>query len=128
MVAIIDGDGYHFAPKYFQQGRIGGQNAAKALKAKLTAEFGLGTPLLVFIYLSRVKLAEFLSLKSVIQQRTDLDDFIVGFNQASPLLHIIDAGPGKETADAKIRGMFIHVRKVLVKAPLIPFFRHVQTL
>lgn len=104
MVAIIDGDGYPFAPQYFQRGRTGGQNAAKVLKARLSAEFGSDTPLIVFTYLSRVGMAEILFQKAVIQRRTDLDDFIVGFNQASPLFHIIDAGPGKETADAKIRG------------------------
>ena len=125
MVAIIDGDGYPFAPQYFQQGRTGGQNAAKVLKAKLTAEIGPDTPLMVFIYLSRVGMMDTLCQKGIIQRRTDLDDFIVGFNQASPLFHIVDAGPGKETADAKIRGRFIPVSSVFVQRFLIAFLRHV---
>lgn len=33
--------------------------------------------------------------------------FCVGFNQASPLFSIVDAGSGKEAADTKIKGMLV---------------------
>lgn len=49
-------------------------------------------------------MAEALLNNHLIRRRADLDEFIMGFNQAAPLFQIIDVGPGKEAADAKLRG------------------------
>lgn len=56
------------------------------------------------IYLNRTGLCDLFYSNNIIGQKSEFDDFIVGFNQASPLLSIIDVGPGKEAADAKVRG------------------------
>lgn len=103
-VALIDGDGYPFALHYLRQGRVGGQEAATALKAKLISEIGPDVQLLVFVYLNRLGLADVLVSNRLIGRRSEFDEFITGFNQSSPLFQMIDVGHGKEVADAKIRG------------------------
>lgn len=103
-VAVIDGDGYPFSPDYIRQGRSGGQKAATALKAKLVAEIGSEVQLLVFVYLNRAGMTDAMMSNNLIRRRTEFDEFIMGFNQASPLFHLVDVGQGKEAADAKIRG------------------------
>lgn len=105
-IAAIDGDGYPFSPSFIRQGRAGGQEAATALKAKLMSDIGLEVQLMIFVYLNRVGMVEALISNGIIHRRSDLDDFVTGFNQASPLFHMIDVGHGKEAADAKIRGFF----------------------
>lgn len=77
---------------------------ATALKAKLMAEIKPDVQLLVFVYLNRVGMMDAMMSNNLIGRRTEFDDFITGFNQASPLFHIVDVGPGKEAADAKLRG------------------------
>lgn len=95
-------------PEHIRQGRSGGQNVATALKAKLMAEIKPDVQLLVFVYLNRVGLIDAMMSNDLIGRRADFDDFITGFNQASPLFHLVDVGPGKEAADAKIRGEYAY--------------------
>lgn len=104
-VAVIDGDGYPFAPEFLRGGRGGGQKAATALKAKLVAATSPDEQILIFVYLNRLGMTEHLLANNLLKRAHDFDDFIRGFNQASPLFHIIDVGHGKEAADAKIRGI-----------------------
>ena len=40
---------------------------------------------------------------SICSERKCLDDFIRGFNMADPLFDFVDAGSGKECADAKLK-------------------------
>lgn len=37
----------------------------------------------------------------------DFHQFVIGFNQATPLFTIVDVGYGKEAADAKLKGMWL---------------------
>lgn len=57
------------------------------------------------VYLNRSGLADLLYNNEIIYNKSMFDEFIVGFNQASPLLSIVDVGKGKEAADAKVRGV-----------------------
>ncbi|KAF8323732.1 hypothetical protein DL93DRAFT_7123 [Clavulina sp. PMI_390] len=117
-VTLIDGDGYLFSFDFIKQGKYGGQMAAVALSKAFTDVTDKRMRLHAIIYLNRNGLSELLYSNNIIQQKSDFDEFIVGFNQASPLLSIIDVGPGKEAADAKVREMlklfagFVQVQEI----------------
>ena len=108
-VALIDGDGYVFASHYVADGRKGGQAVASILDKELTAALGRRIPILVVVYLSRAMLSEVMAYNNMLGKEPNLDQFIIGFNQASPLFSIVDVGPGKEAADSKIKGVSISV-------------------
>ena len=103
-MVLIDGDGYIFARQYVSEGRAGGQAVAAVINQELIAAFGRRTQLLAAIYLNRTGLSDVLALNGFLGKEANLDQFIVGFNQSSPLLSIVDVGAGKEAADTKIRG------------------------
>lgn len=56
------------------------------------------------IYLSRTGLSDLLLSNDLVADKSTFDDFIVGFNQASPFISIVDVGKGKEAADSKVKG------------------------
>lgn len=106
-VTLIDGDGYIFSLELIKDGKVGGQLAAAELSKALTAVAGKRLPIYAVIYLNRNGLCDLLYSNDIIANKSDFDDFIVGFNQASPLLSIVDVGRGKEAADAKVRGVCV---------------------
>jgi hypothetical protein len=55
------------------------------------------------VYLNKSGLAETVANKGFCTL-DEFDDFVIGFNQASPLFSVVDVGNGKEAADAKIKG------------------------
>lgn len=71
---------------------------------KLLHAIGRRVPVLVFVYLNRMGLSNMLGANGLLGNEVNMDQFIMGFNQSSPLFSIIDAGSGKEAADSKIRG------------------------
>ncbi|KAF8336373.1 uncharacterized protein EI90DRAFT_169403 [Cantharellus anzutake] len=102
-LALIDGDGYVFSPGYWRKGKEGGRQAAVVLHDTLAATAGLRSQLCATIYFNRKGLGSTLCANSICS-KDQFEDFIVGFNQSTPLFAMIDAGHGKEAADAKIRG------------------------
>jgi hypothetical protein len=102
--SLIDGDGYIFSADYLRDGKAGGQRAASFLSQELTAALGRRMQHYVAVYVNRAGLSETLVAHGFIHKQSQFDDFIVGFNQSSPLFSIIDAGKGKEAADAKVKG------------------------
>lgn len=104
-MTLVDGDGYIFAPRFIKEGKGGGQLAASILNQELIAQPGRRMQNYAIVYLNRLGLAHALHSNDLIPNKFDLDDFIVGFNQASPLISIMDVGNGKEAADAKLKGI-----------------------
>lgn len=102
-VTLIDGDGYIFSPEYIKQGRSGGQKAATILSQELLSAAGRRMELFANIYLNRSGLSNVLLANQIIPHKSVFDDFIVGFNQASPLLSIVDAGHGKASCRSPTR-------------------------
>ncbi|CCM01962.1 uncharacterized protein FIBRA_04035 [Fibroporia radiculosa] len=54
------------------------------------------------IYCNKAGLLETLTYNNVCSVE-QFEDFVIGFNQASPLFSIVDVGIGKEAADAKVK-------------------------
>jgi hypothetical protein len=74
----------------------------KGINDTLAGDFGRAK-LWVQVYLNQNGLAETLASRKLCTV-AQFDDFVVGFNQSSPLFSIVDVGSGKEAADAKIKG------------------------
>ncbi|KAI0029625.1 hypothetical protein K488DRAFT_56000, partial [Vararia minispora EC-137] len=109
LVCLIDGDGTIFAQELWLQGRSGGRQAASLLTKGIiehatSLSEGLSSRCQVWlaIYCNRKGLMDTL-ITNCICSSEHFEDFIHGFNEASPLFSIVDVGTGKEAADAKIK-------------------------
>lgn len=60
------------------------------------------------VYCNQKGLAETLISNNVCTAE-QFEEFVMGFNQASPLFSFVDAGVGKEAADSKIKGGMFHL-------------------
>jgi hypothetical protein len=83
-------------------GAKGGHDAASELRQHIITHYGSNQDLLVHIFFNREGLGKTLDHHLAIQPET-FAAFITGFNAASPLMSMLDAGAGKEAADAKVR-------------------------
>lgn len=109
VVCLLDGDGAIFSPEYLKQGEHGGRRAAEALANGLIGHFRSngelpppGMRIMTFIFLAKTGLETTLERLGICSPE-DLTAFFKGFVQAHPTFNIIDAGPGKEKADHKLR-------------------------
>jgi hypothetical protein len=102
-MCLIDGDGCIFSPQYLDKGHIGGEQAATQLKQELVKRVGGGATLCTFVYLNYIGLRNFL-VNEEICTVAQFNEFIMGFNRSTELFCVVNVGPGKEAADAKIRG------------------------
>lgn len=62
---------------------------------------------MINIYAHKQGLAKRLVNVEWLPSEAHLEDFFTKFNQSHPLLHFVECGPGKESADAKLRGMSV---------------------
>ncbi|TFK98838.1 hypothetical protein BDV98DRAFT_195913 [Pterulicium gracile] len=115
VIVLIDGDGHIFHQDLIQQGQAGGRAAAGKLKRGIithldsladdlpTSSTTTGrSQVWVSIYCNISGLVDVLVGQGICTPDT-FQSFCVGFNQASPLFSIVDAGSGKEAADTKIK-------------------------
>lgn len=105
ILCLIDGDGNIFSSDLLRQGKAGGRLAATQLTRGIT-EYEPSTRGQVWltVYCNKTGLLDVLRRHNKCTAK-EFDDFVLGFNQASPLFSIVDVGGMKEAADAKIRGM-----------------------
>lgn len=118
-----------FSEEYLARGKDGGRDAAASLSAaikdhlqsynanlpgQVDGKIGVSSrgsrsqriispQILCTVYVNRMGLSNTL-VSSKICTAQKLSDFIIGFNQASPLFTVVDVGEGKEAADTKLRG------------------------
>jgi len=118
------GDGAVFSQELLVQGKEGGREAAfrlsKAILSRIDdvpSEPTVRSPalgddpahgvsphrILAMVYVNASGLATTLVSNGVCSYQ-QFSEFFFGFNQASPLFTMVDVGPGKEAADAKLRG------------------------
>lgn len=77
----------------------------------MSAEYGHSVQLLVAIYFNKQGLSQILEDCQICTPQ-NLSEFVLGMNLASPLFVMCDVGPGKEAADAKLRGGYLLPRSV----------------
>lgn len=107
-MCVIDGDGYVPHHSFLREGKEGGRRAAARITQDILDNVGRRSSLYTVVYVNRRGLGDTLVANSVCSL-DEFEQFIVGFNQASPLFSIVDVGKGKEAADIKLRGGLIHI-------------------
>jgi hypothetical protein len=109
VVCLIDGDGTIFSGDLIARGHEGGCDAAQTLTESvqkyILSQFSLDQfQLWTHVFLNKRGLSDALGRSNLWSAKAKLDDFMIGFNQASGRFSMVDVGPGKEVADAKIKG------------------------
>jgi hypothetical protein len=112
ILCVIDGDGNIFTKSLLAQGLLGGRQAAQQLTQGI-AEYLANEDTHIFgrlsfwvsIYFNKAGLIDTLAGHNICTPE-QFEAFLIGFSQASPRFLTIDVGPGKEAADAKIRGVY----------------------
>lgn len=112
VLVLVDGDGYIFQSKFFQNRDSGGAAAAQQLlsdvktyvRANVAGALATDVDVMVNVYANKKGLAKTLAEAGYLSAEAELEGFFRQFNQGHPLFHFIDCGYGKESADAKLRG------------------------
>jgi hypothetical protein len=112
ILVLIDGDGYLFEDDYLKNAESGGGDAAHRLLSavqdyvKMARLQGLSSDpsIMVNIYGNKRGLTGALLEAEIITHPRDLENFFCKFTQSHTHFQYIDCGPGKERADAKLRG------------------------
>lgn len=96
---------------FVQDGKKGGSSAAGHLLEavgdhiqEVEPEASPNVQYKIRVYANVNGLARAYRDANIVDGDCDLEPFIQGFNMESPLCDFVDAGPGKDTADEKIRG------------------------
>ena len=125
-MCLIDGDGNIFSSRLIIQGIKGGHVAAQMLADSIRkylreqdSVYGPHFELSVYSFLNRKGLANALQREKGAFDRSCMDDFIAGFNQASERFYMVDVGHGKERADTKLRG-----KPLAVALLILTFLQH----
>ena len=115
VIVLIDGDGYIFRKAFFKAIAVaGGSKAANDLYTEVLNNLKATEQLpgitqdcdvLVNVYAHKAGLARTLAAADFLARPSDIDQFFCSFSQSRSLFQFIDCGPGKERADAKLRGM-----------------------
>ena len=121
VLVLVDGDGYIFQSKFFQNKESGGAEAAQQLlsdvktyvKANPSKDISTDFEVMVNVYANKKGLAKTLAEAGYLSGEAELESFFRQFNQSQPLFHFIDCGYGKESADAKLRGESPNLRNAL---------------
>jgi hypothetical protein len=121
VLVLVDGDGYIFQSKFFQNKESGGAEAAQQLlsdvktyvKANPSKDISTDFEVMVNVYANKKGLAKTLAEAGYLSGEAELESFFRQFNQSQPLFHFIDCGYGKESADAKLRGESSNLRNAL---------------
>ncbi|KAF7309434.1 hypothetical protein MIND_00314200 [Mycena indigotica] len=108
VVMLIDGDGAIFSTQLISQGQKGGHTAAQRLSdgtmQALTKCYGARAyQLWVYVFFNRQGLLNAFRRSGHVAVNGKLEDFIVGFNQATERFIMVDVGSTKEAADAKLK-------------------------
>jgi hypothetical protein len=112
ILVLIDGDGYLFEDDYLKNAESGGGDAAHRLlsavqdcvRAAQLQGLSSDSPIMINIYGNKRGLTGALLEAEIITHPRDLENFFCKFTQSHTHFQYIDCGPGKERADAKLRG------------------------
>ncbi|KAJ6516037.1 hypothetical protein C8R45DRAFT_228768 [Mycena sanguinolenta] len=109
VITLIDGDGAIFSKDLISQGQQGGHHAARTLSDAiikyLSANYG-NKPYQLWVYLFYNKRGLTDTFNRVVglgSLSKTLEEFHVGFNQATERFAMVDVGSLKEAADAKLK-------------------------
>ncbi|KAI0638328.1 hypothetical protein C8Q77DRAFT_1090587 [Trametes polyzona] len=109
VLCAIDGDRLMFNPSLIEQGYSGGRQAAqdftKEIAQELLQQGLIGFERLSFwvtLYLNKRAVLNGLRENGIVAQE-QFEAFLLGFGQASPRFLIVDAGPGRDSTELKVK-------------------------
>lgn len=104
-VVLIDGDGALFNFDLIEQGQFGGGKAAARIMESIKEYMGTGRrdEIWVYVFLNKKGLKVLLQRQGRVLAMNQLDDFIIGMNEASKTIMVVDVGQKKEAADSKVK-------------------------
>ncbi|KAI0750948.1 hypothetical protein C8Q80DRAFT_1268254 [Daedaleopsis nitida] len=109
VLCVIDGDRLLFLRSFIEHGYQGGRQAAqvftKAIAQELVEQGLTGFDRLSFwvtIYMNKRAVVNALH-NDHIATAEQFESFLVGFGQASPRFIVMDAGPGRDSTEAKVK-------------------------
>ena len=108
-LVLIDGDGYHFNRTLYKN-ESGGAQAAHALYTevqqylKANGESNENMEVMAIIFFNKQVPSQALLDAGIIQTSHQFNEFLWSFTSSRSLFQVVDCGPGKERADAKLRG------------------------
>ncbi|KAK7031685.1 hypothetical protein R3P38DRAFT_2925133 [Favolaschia claudopus] len=108
IITLIDGDGAIFSSQLIAQGQKGGHAAAQLLSdgtyQHIAANHDLrALQLWVYVFFNKRGLIETFRRTGLAVLISKVDDFVIGFNQATERFLMVDVGSTKEAADAKLK-------------------------
>ncbi|KAL4913007.1 hypothetical protein BDW62DRAFT_214600 [Aspergillus aurantiobrunneus] len=126
---LVDGDCTNFQKEFIQNGKIGGNDAARDLIKAVTDHVHKVDPdapanmsVKVRVYANVGGLAGAYRNALILGESQGLDAFIQGFNKADAFCDFVDVGDGKECSDEKVKALFrqditdTHCRRVILCA------------
>lgn len=115
----ITNERVQFTDDYLRQGLDGGKRAANALRNAIlqhrSFDLSESTEIIVKICANLSGLSQALKRDGAIDNPLDLRQFSLGFNQAKASFDYLDVGRGKERADSKLKGGFLHRAYIWMK-------------
>ena len=127
-LVLVDGDGYIFKDAFLQDAaKSGGADAASHLNNEIQNYLRANNlipnvgeiEVMVNVYANKVGLARTLHDAGMIDHPNAFETFFQSFTRGKSLFHFIDCGPGKERADAKLRGVLF----LFAPSPLFDILR-----
>ncbi|KAK6382184.1 hypothetical protein LTS17_004071 [Exophiala oligosperma] len=100
-----------FLDEFLPRGMEGGEDAGKHLRSsildyyKTNPKFHADDRIIIRVYANVRGFARALKAAKIISEESTFDQFIAGFNKSHLLSDYIDAGPNKEAADSKLKGL-----------------------
>ncbi|KAL2828341.1 CCCH zinc finger DNA binding protein [Aspergillus pseudoustus] len=123
---LVDGDGMNFLEELIRDGSNGGREAARRLSKsveehvqKVDPKIDPNTIYRIRVYANVEGLAKAYCEANTLRADQDLRAFVRGFNMERTLCDFVDAGNGKECADAKLQAHLaqdmadVHCRRVV---------------
>ncbi|OJD11495.1 hypothetical protein AJ78_07749 [Emergomyces pasteurianus Ep9510] len=120
---LVDGDSMNFLDEFVEHGESGGQEAARLLihhvseymRNELT-DLRPDLPVVVRVYANLKGLRKTYHEAHILDDESEFELFVRGFNMGHPMCDFVDAGAGKECSDEKIRETFkLHAGNVHCK-------------
>ncbi|KAH6913434.1 hypothetical protein BKA70DRAFT_1262862 [Coprinopsis sp. MPI-PUGE-AT-0042] len=107
IVVLVDGDGALFNFELIEQGKAGGGKAATKImeSIKSYSDSGHRDETWVYVFLNKKGLRALFQRHKRPTAMEELDDFIVGMNEAAKTIMVVDVGQKKEAADSKIKAL-----------------------
>ncbi|KAI9737448.1 MAG: hypothetical protein M1834_009602 [Cirrosporium novae-zelandiae] len=122
VIVLVDGDSLCFQDELVRNGEQGGRKAARQLRDCVSEyisgnlDIGQSVNIVVRVYANINGVGKAYHNANILEESSNIELFVRGFNMGDPLCDFINAGIGKECSDDKIREVFrLHIENTHCK-------------